>query len=116
MQSPYEVTLHIPELSPGRLTPAEHVAAEVQFAKILERVCEATNGVRATIADSDAKHEAWVLHEDIDDEEPVWDWDRAVIVANQQARQELALPKEAYFSVRVTLPESPFEYSADVPF
>lgn len=96
MNTSYEVALLVHELAGDRLSPSEHISAEVRFAKALEEACEAGGGVIPTYINSGA-------------------WRAALASAEAQAWQQRAKPAGAVFTVRIVdarLMEAP----ADVPF
>lgn len=118
--SHYEVALLIPELRPDRLSPADHIAAEVRFAAALERACEATGGIISTYTHSMYRLDAWAEEEITgpDDEEPGTPWKAALRAAETATWAGMRPPAGAEFTVRVHSPEYESHLAAisDVPF
>lgn len=96
MNTSYEVALLVHELAGDRLSPADHIRAEVRFAKALEDACAPAGGVVPTYINSGA-------------------WRAALAKAEQEAWQHLPKPAGAVFTVRI-VDARLMEVHADVPF
>jgi hypothetical protein len=96
MNTTYEVALLVHELAGDRLSPSDHISAEVRFAKALESACAPGGGVVPTYINSNA-------------------WRTALAKAEAETWQDRAKPAGAAFSVRI-VDARLMEVQADVPF
>lgn len=103
MDTHLEVSLTVPELASGRLSPSDHIAAEVLFAEALERACATFGGTVAEIHHyCETYLEAWAGEEITgpEDIEPDTWWKMALRQAEQEVWARFARPAGALFGVR----------------
>lgn len=116
MKPQFEVALLIPDLAPDRLSPADHIAAEVRFAAALEVACARSGGVTQTYAWSEALLNEWADLER-QAEAPRTPWQAALAAAESDAWSGRRVPAGAAFDVRVVLAlEGEAAFPDSVPF
>lgn len=113
MNPGYEVSLYVHELAADRLTPSEHIAAEVRYAQALERACAPTGGVLMTYLGSPALR---AMEEVPHATGQTTAWDAALTRAEAETWRAHAMPAGAAFHVRVVADAGFGPVSAAVPF
>ena len=115
MNPGYEVSLYVHELAADRLSPSEHIAAEVRYAQALERACAPTGGVLMTYLGSPAPR-AMEEAPGAAGQPAATAWDAALARAEAETWRAHAMPAGAAFHVRVVADAGLGAVSAAVPF